>query len=74
MEWAHKNGFSLPLSGLVIYDSFIHSGQTLRSNRSRFDENVPAWGGSERTRTAAYIDARHRWLANHANGTPVYPA
>ena len=27
MRWADENGFVLPLSGLVIYDTFIHSGQ-----------------------------------------------
>jgi hypothetical protein len=35
-EWFKKNGFTLPLSMLVIYDSYIHSGgiltQQLRSD------------------------------------------
>src|SRR5262249_848093 len=47
MKWAGDNGFSLALSALVIYDSFIHSGQILPLLRSRFPERPPAHGGAE---------------------------
>jgi len=65
MKWANQNGFELALSGLVIYDSFIHSGQILWVIRNKFTENPPASGGDEKAWTAAYVNARHRWLASH---------
>ena len=40
-EWFNKNGFTLPLSMLVIYDSYIHSGRILDSLRKRFAEPRP---------------------------------
>ena len=36
MAWADENGFTLPLSALVIYDSFIHSGSVPDFLRKRF--------------------------------------
>lgn len=66
MEWADENGFTLPLSALVIYDSFIHSGSILWIIRSAFPESPPAEGGDERTWLRAYVAARHRFLAHHA--------
>lgn len=65
MRWAANNGFVQPLSALVIYDSFIHSGSILWLLRSRFPESPPAEGGDERTWTAQYVNARHDWLATH---------
>ena len=38
MKWADQNGFTLPLSALVIYDSFIHSGSILWVIRNKFQE------------------------------------
>ena len=66
MEWATENGFKLPLSALVIYDSFIHSGSMLWAIRGSFPERPPAAGGEERTWVVAYVKARHRFLAGHA--------
>ncbi len=65
MKWATDNGFILPLSGLVIYDSFIHSGSILWTIRQMFNENPPNLGGNEIEWTTAYVNARHTWLANH---------
>lgn len=65
MRWADQNGFVLPLSGLVIYDSIIHSGSILWVIRNMFPESPPAAGGNEKAWTSAYVNARHRWLASH---------
>lgn len=66
MKWADDHGFVLPLSALVIYDSFIHSGQILWLLRQRFSASPPASGGQEKEWTSQYINARHDWLANHS--------
>lgn len=65
MKWATDKGFILPLSALVIYDSFIHSGSILSVIRNSFPEKVPSDGGNEIEWTTAYVKARHDWLANH---------
>jgi len=65
MAWADDHGFSEPLSALVIYDSFIHSGSILRLIRNMFPEVPPASGGDERAWTTAYVKARQKWLAAH---------
>ncbi len=67
MNWADNNGFSLPLSALVIYDSFIHSGSILNFLRKRFPESPPASGGDEHTWIIQYVNTRQEWLANHEN-------
>ncbi|MGR9044920.1 MAG: chitosanase [Gammaproteobacteria bacterium] len=67
MAWADANGFSLPLSALVIYDSFIHSGSILGFLRKRFPERPPAKGGNEKVWIKQYVDARHDWLATARN-------
>jgi chitosanase len=66
VKWAEANGFVLPLSMLVIYDSFIHSGGILSFLRARFAELPPANGGSERTWIHDYVAARHTWLSAHS--------
>jgi len=65
MKWADDHGFKLPLSGLVIYDSFIHSGSILWIIRQRFPENPPSLGGDEKAWIRAYVGARHTWLGAH---------
>jgi chitosanase len=67
LKWANDNGFSLPLSMLVIYDSFIHSGGILDFLRSRFAERPPARGGDERTWISQYVEVRNDWLATNSN-------
>jgi chitosanase len=67
MKWASERGFTLPLSALVIYDSFIHSGGILSFLRSRFPEKPPAFGGDEKAWTTAYVKARDNWLRKHSD-------
>ena len=66
-SWFSQQGFTMPLSMLVIYDSFIHSGSVLKFLRRRFTTAVPANGGDEREWITQYVNARHQWLANHSN-------
>jgi chitosanase len=68
-EWFKTNKFTLPLSMLVIYDSYIHSGRILDILRKRFAEPVPAKTGNEKKWVEEYLNARHQWLANHS--TPI---
>ena len=65
MDWATRHGLALPLSALVVYDSFIHSGSILPLIRSSFPDPTPARGGTEHAWTTAYVKARHAWLAAH---------
>lgn len=65
MEWATENGFTKPLSALVIYDSFIHSGGILWFLRQRFAESPPRAGGNEKRWIAQYVETRHQWLSTH---------
>ncbi len=61
------NHFTLPLSMLVIYDSYIHSGRVPDFLRRRFGERVPAQGGHEKEWITRYVDVRHQWLKYHSN-------
>ncbi len=63
MKWVDDQGFSLPLSALVVYDSFIHSGSILWVVRQRFSENPPALGGDEKAWVKAYLRERQKWLS-----------
>lgn len=65
MRWADDNGFVRALSALVIYDSYIHSGQILWLLRQKFPESPPAAGGQEQDWIRAYVTARHGWLSTH---------
>lgn len=65
LAWANEHEFELPLSALVIYDSFIHSGSILWVIRASFPESPPSAGGNERKWTREYVNARHKWLAAH---------
>ena len=65
--WFSENGFKLPLSLLVIYDSKIHSGSILPFLRKKFSTVVPASGGNEKDWISNYVNARHDWLANHSD-------
>lgn len=66
-HWFTINGFTLPLSMLVIYDSTIHSGGILAFLRKRFDTVVPANGGDEKEWIKNYVDVRGNWLANNSD-------
>ena len=63
LKWAEKEGFTLALSLLVIYDSFIHSGSILWLIRRKFPEMPPSKGGKEKAWITAYVKARHEWLS-----------
>ena len=63
------NGFSFPLSMLVIYDSYIHSGSIPEFLRKRFPESPPVRGGDEKAWIKAYVAARHEWLSG--KGAPL---
>lgn len=67
MKWADDQGFTLPLSMLVIYDSYIHSGSIRQEIRSMFPESPPSRGGDEKAWITAYVNARHKYLANNKN-------
>ncbi len=66
-EFFLTNKFELPLSLLVIYDSYVHSGSIPQFLRKRFGEYPPAKGGSEKKWTTSYVDVRHQWLKYHNN-------
>lgn len=58
-------GFTLPLSLLVIYDSYIHSGGVPAWLRNDFSEVPPARGGDEKAWVTAYVRSRDIWLEHH---------
>ena len=66
-EWASKYGFGLPMSHLVIADSFLHSGSMLGFLMNKFPEKKPCDGGNEEDWIHAYTNTRREWLANHSN-------
>jgi chitosanase len=70
LQWFERNGFKLPLSMLVIYDSYTHSGSVLAFLRNSFAEKVPADGGDEKKWVEAYVNARDHWLETHT-GRPI---
>lgn len=61
-DWAKENGFGLPLSKLVIYDSFVHSGSVPFFLRRLFKEYPPANGGDEKNWIKSYLRVRKDWL------------
>ncbi|MGZ5441468.1 MAG: chitosanase [Thermoanaerobaculia bacterium] len=65
MRWAGDHGLELPLSALVVYDSWIHSGSILNVIRKAFAQRPPSAGGEERAWTTAYVNARYHFLATH---------
>jgi hypothetical protein len=64
-KWADQQGFTLPLSMLVIYDSYIQSGSIRQDIRQMFPEAPPSKGGDEKAWVTAYVNARNKYLANH---------
>lgn len=61
-----ENKFTQPLSMLVIYDSYIHSGGILDFLRKRFNETPPVKGGNEQVWIKQYLNTRKSWLAGHS--------
>jgi len=66
LEFFNKGGFTLPLSLMVILDSYIHSGSIPDFLRSRFPASLPSKGGVEKDWITEYVGVRHSWLANHS--------
>jgi chitosanase len=62
LVWANLNGFVLPLSKLVIYDSFIHSGRMRSDVLKGIKEKKPIDGGNEKEWIKQYVQSRHNWL------------
>lgn len=77
LKFFNQEGFTLPLSLMVILDSTVHSGNVLVSLRASFSEKTPKNGGREKVWLRSYCQARFEWLANHSkkilNGTSVRP-
>ena len=67
VKWAQTHGFQLPLSMLVIFDSYIQSGGIMWEIRRRFGEYTPANDGNEKLWIQAYVHARRDWLAEYDN-------
>lgn len=65
--WARGNEFTFPLSVLVIYDSYIHSGKMPEFLMKKFPEKKPINGGDEKKWIEQYVKCRLNWLANHEN-------
>jgi chitosanase len=59
-QFFDTNAFTFPLSLLVIYDSYIHSGKIPDFLRKRFGELPPAKGGDEEKWVTSYVDIRDR--------------
>lgn len=66
LNWFTGMKFTLPLSLLVIYDSYIQSGSVPAKIRERFPASTPKNGGDEQTWIKQYVNARHDWLAGSA--------
>lgn len=66
-KWFCVNGFTKPLSMLVIYDSFIHSGGILNFLRNRFVDMPPIKGGDENKWIQHYCEARFDWLNSNSS-------
>jgi chitosanase len=65
IDWCNVNGMTKPLAGLIVYDSYIHSGRILSFLRNKFAEKVPKLGGSEEKWCEDYLKVRKIWLENH---------
>lgn len=64
-QFFEANKFTMALSMLVIYDSYIHSGSIKAKLRERFPENVPLNGGNEKTWIKQYVTVRATWLKSN---------
>lgn len=62
-----NEGFTLALSLLVIYDSYIQSGGIMAKLRARFSELTPEHDGDEKKWIESYVNVRHDFLANNSN-------
>jgi chitosanase len=65
MRWCDKSKLELPLSRLVVADSYLQSGSILMSLRNKFPEKLPSLGGNEKKWIESYCIVRRDWLATH---------
>ena len=65
-KFFEAGGFTRPLSLMVIFDSYIHSGSIPDFLRSRFPAKLPSKGGSEIDWISQYLNIRRAWLAGHS--------
>lgn len=63
-KWCDENQFLLPLSKLVIADSFLQSGSILKLLRNKFSESTPKNKGNEKIWIEEYCKARQSWLSS----------
>jgi chitosanase len=66
LKFFNDNQFTHPLSLLVIFDSYLHSGSVLAFLRARFSEMPPSKGGNEKKWVEEYVRVRRNWLATHS--------
>lgn len=66
MKFFKDNGFTLPMSELVLVDSFVHSGSVPSYLRKRFPAVPPSKGGDEQEWVKQYLVVRRDWLKNHS--------
>lgn len=64
-QFCERNQLVLPLSVLIIYDSFVHSGSIMQFLRNKFTTVTPSQGGDEREWVTNYVTARDQWLENN---------
>jgi chitosanase len=65
-NFCDKNKLELPLSKLVICDSYLHTGSILSALRNSFSESVPVNGGDEKVWIESYCNSRRNWLATNS--------
>ena len=66
MRWCDRSKLTLPLSQLVIADSFLQSGSILATLRNKFPEKLPSLGGNEKRWIESYCIVRKDWLGTHS--------
>jgi chitosanase len=71
LTFCEENGFIIPLSILVIYDSYIHSGKVPTTIRKMFSEKTPREKGDEKAWIKAYVEARRKWLLRLPDPLPT---
>lgn len=58
-------GFTYPLSLLVLFDTFVHTGpNSMPLIRLKFKEPTPAFGGEEKKWIKGFIEAKRDYLLN----------
>lgn len=67
-RFCKTNNLSLPLSYLVVCDSYLHSGSVPDFLRKKFPATLPAKTlEGEKQWVSEYMNVRHDWLTSHSN-------